>query len=183
MSDFEQPAEQKMQGTPAEDSDGPLPWERSNSVVESDNGWGRGVDIPSEFQEIRTRIHRRLLERLNLANLSERNQEDAEDEVRKVVRELLLSEETPLNLEEREMLVEQVINEVFGLGPLEPLVNDPQISDILVNTSRQVRMSSSRMTDTLCRSSIASSRPWVDESTIPHPWSMRGYRTVPGSTR
>jgi len=138
MSDFERPAEPRMQGEPIEDSDGPLPWERADSVVESNNGWGRGVEVPNEFQEIRTRVHRRLLERLNLANLSERDQDDAEDEVRKVVRELLLSEETPLNLEEREMLVEQVINEVFGLGPLEPLVNDPQISDILVNTSRQV---------------------------------------------
>jgi pilus assembly protein CpaF len=90
------------------------------------------------MQEIRTRVHRRLLERLNLANLSERNQDEAEDEVRKIVRDLLAGEETPLNLEEREMLVEQVINEVFGLGPLEPLVRDQRISDILVNTSGQV---------------------------------------------
>ncbi|MCG8469370.1 MAG: CpaF family protein [Gemmatimonadetes bacterium] len=90
------------------------------------------------MQEIRTRVHRRLLERLNLSNLSERDQQEAEDEVRKIVRDLLASEETPLNLEEREMLVEQVINEVFGLGPLEPLVRDARISDILVNTSGQV---------------------------------------------
>ena len=68
MSDFERPAEQKMQGAPSEGSDGPLPWERSNSVVEPDNGWGRGVEIPSEFQEIRTRVHRRLLERLQQPN-------------------------------------------------------------------------------------------------------------------
>jgi len=102
-----------------------------------DTGW-TDAEYPTELQEIRTRVHRRLLERLNLSNLSERDQEEAEDEVRKIVRDLLASEETPLNLEEREMLVEQVINEVFGLGPLEPLVRDQRISDILVNAHHQV---------------------------------------------
>lgn len=103
-----------------------------------DTGWSDPTGYPGELQEIRSRIHRRLLERLNLSNLSERDEEDAADEVRKIVRDLLAGEETPLNLEEREMLVEQVLNEVFGLGPLEPLVRDPRISDILVNTYDQV---------------------------------------------
>ncbi len=102
-----------------------------------ETGWS-DTGYPTELQEIRTRVHRRLLERLNLANLSERDQAEAEDEVRKIVRDLLAGEETPLNLEEREMLVEQVINEVFGLGPLEPLVKDQRISDILVNSFQQV---------------------------------------------
>jgi len=100
-------------------------------------GWSDEA-YPNELQEIRTRVHRRLLDRLNLSNLSERDQEEAENEVRKIVRDLLASEETPLNLEEREMLVEQVINEVFGLGPLEPLIKDPRISDILVNSFNHV---------------------------------------------
>jgi pilus assembly protein CpaF len=112
-------------------------WDREGAGA-IDEGWTGQADYPGELQEIRTRVHRRLLERLNLSNLSERDQEEAADEVRKIVRDLLASEETPLNLEEREMLVEQVINEVFGLGPLEPLVNDPSISDILVNTYDQV---------------------------------------------
>ena len=102
-----------------------------------DTGWS-DTGYPTELQEIRTRVHRRLLERLNLSNLSQRDQAEAEDEVRKIVRDLLAGEETPLNLEEREMLVEQVINEVFGLGPLEPLVKDQRISDILVNSFQQV---------------------------------------------
>ncbi|MGH7541309.1 MAG: CpaF family protein [Gemmatimonadota bacterium] len=112
-------------------------WSRP-AVEPVDTGWSDPSGHPGELQEIRTRIHRRLLERLNLSNLSERDQGEAADEVRKIVRDLLASEETPLNLEEREMLVEQVINEVFGLGPLEPLVRDPRISDILVNTYDQV---------------------------------------------
>jgi hypothetical protein len=95
---------------------GQAAWERG-SEPDLDSGWVSSGDYPTELQEIRTRVHRRLLERLNLANLSERDQEEAADEVRKIVRDLLASEETPLNLEEREMLVEQVINEVFGLGP------------------------------------------------------------------
>jgi pilus assembly protein CpaF len=115
-----------------------LPWERGGGEGPGGQEWSGGFQFPSEFQEIRTRVHRRLLERLNLANLSEREQSEAEDEVRKIVRDLLAAEETPLNLEEREMLVDQVINEVFGLGPLEPLVNDARISDILVNTFGQV---------------------------------------------
>ena len=140
MSDSERPAEADSALPSSDDIAEGLPWERERSPVDGppDNGWRRSVEIPTEFQEIRTRIHRRLLERLNLANLSEQDQEEAVEEVRKVVRDLLASEETPLNLEEREMLVEQVINEVFGLGPLEPLVNDPRISDILVNTARHV---------------------------------------------
>jgi pilus assembly protein CpaF len=115
---------------------GDFAWARPEGE-QVDTGWS-DTGYPSELQEIRTRVHRRLLERLNLSNLSERDQQEAEDEVRKIVRDLLASEETPLNLEEREMLVEQVINEVFGLGPLEPLVRDQRISDILVNSYRQV---------------------------------------------
>ena len=121
----------------ADASGGRAAWERAGGA-ELDTGWVGTPEYPTELQEIRTRVHRRLLERLNLANLAERDQEEAADEVRKIVRDLLSSEETPLNLEEREMLVEQVINEVFGLGPLEPLVNDANISDILVNGYDQV---------------------------------------------
>jgi len=121
---------------PLDDSELPS-WERVAETEQVDTGWSDSA-YPNEMQEIRTRVHRRLLERLNLANLSERDQQEAEDEVRKIVRDLLASEETPLNLEEREMLVEQVINEVFGLGPLEPLIRDDRISDILVNTSGRV---------------------------------------------
>ncbi len=121
--------------TPAGEK-GKFSWARGDTEA-VDTGWS-AQGYPTELQEIRTRVHRRLLERLNLSNLSERDQQEAEDEVRKIVRDLLASEETPLNLEEREMLVEQVINEVFGLGPLEPLIRDPRISDILVNSYSSV---------------------------------------------
>jgi pilus assembly protein CpaF len=60
------------------------------------------------------------------------------DAIRKVVHDLLAQESAPLNFEEREELVRQVLDEIFGLGPIEPLMQDPEISDILVNTYRQV---------------------------------------------
>jgi len=132
-----QPGDKMSSGFKAvTDADDDFSWARGEGEAVT-GGW-TDAEYPNELQEIRTRVHRRLLERLNLSNLSERDQEEAEDEVRKIVRDLLASEETPLNLEEREMLVEQVINEVFGLGPLEPLVRDARISDILVNAYNQV---------------------------------------------
>ncbi|MGH7563509.1 MAG: CpaF family protein, partial [Gemmatimonadota bacterium] len=91
-----------------------------------------------DTSEIRSKIHRQLLERLNLSNLEAYKREQVVTEVRRVVQELLARESTPLNHEERESLVEQVLHEIFGLGPLEPLLRDPTISDILVNTAQSV---------------------------------------------
>jgi pilus assembly protein CpaF len=85
------------------------------------------------FQEIKGRIHRQLIERLNLSNLGSHAQAEILPEVRRVVVELLTRETTPLNKDERDALVEHVLHEVFGLGPIEPLIADPEISDILVN--------------------------------------------------
>ena len=58
--------------------------------------------------------------------------------IRRVVHELLSVEKVPLNFDEREGLVGQILDEIFGLGPIEPLMKDPEVSDILVNTWRQV---------------------------------------------
>jgi pilus assembly protein CpaF len=90
------------------------------------------------FQDIKSRVHRRLIERLNLSSLDKLTREQVIDAIRKVVHDLLAQESAPLNFEEREMLVQQVLDEIFGLGPLEPLIQDPEVSDILVNTYKQV---------------------------------------------
>lgn len=92
----------------------------------------------SDMQDIKGRIHRQLLDRLNLQSIESLAREEVVGEIRKVVHELLTREAVPLNLDEREDLVEQILDEIFGLGPIEPLLKDPTISDILVNTSRQV---------------------------------------------
>ena len=128
-------ADPRMDDDAATNPDPEFSWEQPLKGPSDGQGYSQ---YGTEFQEIRTRMHRKLLERLNLSSLNERDHDDAVDEVRKIVRNLLDSEETPLNNDEREMLVDQVINEVFGLGPLEPLINDPSISDILVNTHDRV---------------------------------------------
>ena len=137
MSDFDRVSDMP-DSVPEIDLDRELPWERAAQSALAPEQLFADVEGSSEFQEIRTRVHRKLLERLNLSTLNDRDEEEAITEVRKIVRHLLDSEATPLNLEEREELVEQVLHEVFGLGPLEPLVSDPSISDILVNTYNQV---------------------------------------------
>jgi pilus assembly protein CpaF len=90
------------------------------------------------MQEIKSRIHRRLLERLNLNNLDTLDRGHVLTEIRRVIHDLLSRETLPLNFEEREILAGQVLDEIFGLGPLEPLLKDPEVSDILVNTHKQV---------------------------------------------
>ena len=89
----------------------------------------------SQYQDVKTRIHEQLLNRLNLERLSQIRREEAEPELRSVIGNLLEkeSEKTPLSLYERESIVVDVLNELFGLGPLESLLADPTISDILVN--------------------------------------------------
>ena len=92
------------------------------------------------YQELKGRIHQELLNRLNLERLTRTQREDAEPELRNVIVNILEreTEATPLSLYERENLVNDVLNELFGLGPLEELLADPEISDILVNRYNQV---------------------------------------------
>ena len=88
-----------------------------------------------DYQDLKARLHQKLLDRLNLERLARMRREDAEPEVRALIMELIEGETrtTPLSLTERESLVVDVLNELFGLGPLEALLRDPDISDILVN--------------------------------------------------
>jgi pilus assembly protein CpaF len=93
-----------------------------------------------EYQALKGRIHGELLNRLNLDRLATVRRADAEPELRSIITELLQREQrtTPLSFGEREALVVDVFNELFGLGPLEALLADPSISDILVNRFDQV---------------------------------------------
>jgi pilus assembly protein CpaF len=91
-----------------------------------------------EYQELKFAIHRKLLDRINLEALSSLAGERARSEIRVAVAKLVDEERTPLSLAEKERVVEEVLDEVFGLGPLEPLLRDPTVSDILVTTPRLV---------------------------------------------
>jgi pilus assembly protein CpaF len=91
-----------------------------------------------EYQELKFTIHRKLLDRINLEALSSLAGERARAEIRIAVARLVDEERTPLSLAEKERVIEEVLDEVFGLGPLEPLLRDPTISDILVTTPKLV---------------------------------------------
>jgi pilus assembly protein CpaF len=91
-----------------------------------------------QYLELRGTIHRKLLGRLNLEALAQTDRARAESEIRTLLGQLLAEESAPLNLSERETLFVEVLDDVFGLGPLEPLLADPNVSDILVNTHDQV---------------------------------------------
>jgi pilus assembly protein CpaF len=92
----------------------------------------------AQYVELKANVHRRLLNRLNLEALAQADRSRAESEIRTLVGELLAEEGAPLSLAERDLLFSELIDEVFGLGPLEPLLRDPSINDILVNTYKHV---------------------------------------------
>jgi len=94
--------------------------------------------VRRQYLELRASVHRKLLGRLNLEALANADRTRAEGEIRSLLGLLLSEESTPLSLAERETLFAEVLDDVFGLGPLEPLLRDTQVSDILVNTSRHV---------------------------------------------
>jgi pilus assembly protein CpaF len=94
----------------------------------------------TDYQELKSRLHQGLLDRLDLDRLAFVKREEAEPEIRRLIIAMLEREmeETPLTLSEREVLTGDVLNELFGLGPLELLLRDQAISDILVNRFDQV---------------------------------------------
>jgi pilus assembly protein CpaF len=94
--------------------------------------------VNSRYVELKASIHRKLLNRLNLEALANADRARAESEIRTLMGELLAEEGTPISLGERDVLFSELMDEVFGLGPLEPLLRDPSISDILVNTYKNV---------------------------------------------
>jgi len=103
-----------------------------------------GTDAPAgasyDYQHLKADVHQELLSRLNLERLTRVKREDAEPEVRRVIGLIVegFTRTTPLSLMERESLATDVVNELFGLGPLEALLKDPSVSDILVNRFDQV---------------------------------------------
>src|SRR5437762_11208013 len=91
-----------------------------------------------EYIELKANVHKKLLNRLNLEALAQADRTRAENEIRTLVIQLVNEEGIAISLGERDTLFGELIDEVFGLGPLEPLLRDPSISDILVNTYKHV---------------------------------------------
>ncbi|HEY1400820.1 MAG TPA: ATPase, T2SS/T4P/T4SS family, partial [Terriglobales bacterium] len=87
----------------------------------------------SEYQQVKADLHRKILDRLDLEKLGRTAGDAARDEVLILIRNSVNSEAVPLSFAERERLSREILDEIFGLGPLEPLLKDNTISDILVN--------------------------------------------------
>ena len=104
------------------------------TAVES-TSTGAATAQTRDYQRLKAKVHQELLNRLNLERLTRVKREDAEPEIRRVIAAIIEAQlsTTPLSLLERETLVTDVLNELFGLGPLEALLRDPAVSDILVN--------------------------------------------------
>jgi len=96
------------------------------------------TSLKPECQELKFTLHRKLLDRINLEALASIDNQRMRTEVRQALVALMDGESTLLNSIDKQQVIDEVLDEVFGLGPLEPLLEDPTISDILVNTHKQV---------------------------------------------
>jgi pilus assembly protein CpaF len=94
--------------------------------------------IVPQYQDLKFALHRKLLDRIDLESLSAMPADRARTEVRAAIGALVDEEKAPLSLTEKERVISEVLDEVFGLGPLEPLLRDSTISDILVTTPHMV---------------------------------------------
>jgi pilus assembly protein CpaF len=101
-------------------------------------GGARKTGLKPEYQELKFTLHRKLLDQINLDALVSIDNDRIRAEVRQAVLTIVESEPNLLTAVEKQQISEEVLHEVFGLGPLEPLLQDPGISDILVNGYRHV---------------------------------------------
>src|SRR5262249_2733203 len=92
----------------------------------------------TRLAELKIRIHRELIEQLDLSRIQMLSSEELQTQIRAILETMLADETTPLSRPDRERIVDEVWHETFGLGPLEPLMQDPTISDILVNGASRV---------------------------------------------
>ena len=98
----------------------------------------RGDTRRTQYLDLKANIHRKLLARLNLETLASTDRARAEGEIRSLVSSLIAEAGAPLTMSERDAILGDLLDEVFGFGPLEPLLRDTTVSDILVNTYEQV---------------------------------------------
>jgi pilus assembly protein CpaF len=122
----------------------------SSGIVNTDLGSGEGIQSMGGIrptrgvadavqQQLKTAVHKELIKRLDLDKLSDiQDTQTGQKQLFQLIQQLLMEQNVPLSGSERDRLAREVVDEVFGFGPLEPLLNDNTISDILVNTYKQV---------------------------------------------
>ena len=92
----------------------------------------------STYNSVKSMVHFRLVDQLDLATITELPREALAEVVREALQDITAAEHLPLNQTERSMLISDLMNEIMGLGPLEPLMGDPTVQDILVNGCSKV---------------------------------------------
>jgi pilus assembly protein CpaF len=121
--------------------------DKSSKTTQQQTSWeqrllkntGRAKAAPTpEYQELKFTLHRKLVDKINLDALASMDNQKMRGEVRQALLVLIDAEPTLLSSHEKQQICDEVLDEVFGLGPLEPLLKDPTISDILVNTYKHV---------------------------------------------
>jgi pilus assembly protein CpaF len=114
-------------------SSGPLLGRRNIASGPASPARGEG-----RFADLKARVHQKLLSVLNMDAVKAESREELRREVQTVLEKILREDHLPISMTGRNRLAEEILDEVFGLGPLEPLLKDPTISDILVNTHKYV---------------------------------------------
>src|SRR5438876_4681043 len=107
------------------------------AVIIADNGKKAGLNF-KVYQELKSSLHRDLLNKIDVEKVATVRDERTRSQALAVIQDLVANLQTPLSGRERERLALEVLDEVFGLGPLEPLLQDPSINDILVNGHKLV---------------------------------------------
>src|ERR1019366_42163 len=92
----------------------------------------------SDMNALKVSIHRSLIQKLNLDRMQKMDRDVVRRDLTRTIESLVVDETTPMSLAERERLTQELLDEVFGLGPLEPLLKDQSVSDILVNSYKDV---------------------------------------------
>jgi pilus assembly protein CpaF len=125
----------------AHQSEAPPPLDQIAQMPEEPRVDPRRPDQDQQLRrwlDLKTRLHERLLEELNLSAIERVAKADLRREVAAIVNEMLTKDATALNAKEFNQLIDELLDEVLGLGPLEPLLKDPTVTDILVNTHERV---------------------------------------------
>ena len=99
---------------------------------------GMGQALARRHQSLKGQVHRTMIERINLASLETVSQDQLRVQVRAIISSLIAEENIPLSESQRNGLEQEILNETFGLGPIEPFLHDPDVADILVNTYKAV---------------------------------------------
>jgi pilus assembly protein CpaF len=112
-------------------------WNNGRTTSQSDHQTEVGLSFKI-FQELKSSVHRDLLNRVDLGKVMTQQDGRTRSQVFEVIQDLVADLSAPMSSAERERLAREVVNEVYGLGPLEPLMQDPSVDDILVNTHKHV---------------------------------------------